>query len=576
MPSPRISALVLARDEAANLPGCLAALDWADELVVVVDRASRDATEAIARRAADVVAVRDFVSFADQRNAALDLAGGDWVFAVDADERATPALAAEIRRVVAEATAPLAGYRVPIRSVILGRPFAYSGTQHDRPLRLFRRDSGRWIGAVHETVALRGTAGQLTHALEHCTLPDLSAFLAKLNTYTTLEAQESLRLGRRVRAFDLCVRPVWTFAKLYLGKQGFRDGVEGFVFCALSGLSVAVRHWKHRELIRALPSPLRPGGARLCSLGRKPQVNQGDQKNLRSPEGAVLGAGARAARVQHRPSGAQEPGLRGLVPGLSPRATRPRPSGAKTNTYPSRTIYPSKNGETAHEATVSARFDELEACFKAEVPSSDVRLRSALAALTPGPCRRLLDLGCGKGRFAAHLQDRGAEVVGLDLSAAMLARAGGLSRVRGSARRLPFAAESFDGVLAVEVLQHVAPRGLDAVLAELRRVLRPGGTVAIIDKNAGALNARRPWLPGLVVKEIDRRRGRWMYPPDAPVRERWFWPGDLKERLRRWFVAVQVVYLLSAEEAGRWPFERIPATRQMALWTARAPGGDRG
>ncbi|HEX8201660.1 MAG TPA: glycosyltransferase, partial [Isosphaeraceae bacterium] len=115
MPSPRISALVLARDEAANLPGCLAALGWVDERVVVVDRRSRDATEAIARRAADIVAVRDFTSFADQRNAALELAGGDWVFAVDADERVTPALAAEIRRVVADPAAHHAGYRVPIR-----------------------------------------------------------------------------------------------------------------------------------------------------------------------------------------------------------------------------------------------------------------------------------------------------------------------------------------------------------------------------------------------------------------------------------------------------------------------------
>jgi SAM-dependent methyltransferase len=566
MPSPRISALVVARDEAANLPGCLAALAWVDERVVVVDRASRDQTEAIARRGAHVVAVRDFVSFADQRNAALALAGGDWVFAVDADERATPELAAEIRRVVAEVAASHAGYRVPIRSVILGRPFAYSGTQHDRPLRLFRRDAGHWVGAVHETVALRGTAGQLTHALEHRTLPDLTAFLAKLNTYTTLEAREFLRHGRRVRAFDLSVRPAWTFAKLYLGKQGFRDGVEGFVFCALSGLSVAVRHWKHRELVRSLASspptgrspgwifPLRPPEVLRCAVIPSPSPLVGEGRG---------GGPSRSPAPWTCPHGPSPPTL-----------TLPHKGGGDRRGLAPRGV--TGSGETAYEAAVSARFDELEARFKTAVSPSDVRLRSALAALAPAPGRRLLDLGCGKGRFAAHLKDRGAEVVGLDLSAAMLARAGGIKRVRGSARRLPFAAASFDGVLAVEVLQHVAPRGLDAVLAELRRVLRPGGTVAIIDKNAGALNARRPWLPSLVVKEFDRRRGRWMYPPDAPVRERWFWPAALERRLRRWFVAVRVEHLLSPEEAGRWPFERVPAARQMALWVARAPGGGRG
>jgi glycosyltransferase involved in cell wall biosynthesis len=258
MAEPRISALILARDEAANLPGCLASVAWADETVVIVDRASRDQTLALARRLADVVAVRRFDDFASQRNAALERASGDWVFAIDADERATPALAAEVCQVVSRPVSePGAGilprgYRVPIRSVILGRPFAFSGTQHDRPLRLFRRDAGHWVGAVHETVALQGSAGLLRSPLEHRTIPDMQTFLRKLNEYTTLEALRFEREGRSHRALDLTVRPVWTFLKLYLGKQGFRDGLEGLVFCGMSGLSVAVRHWKHRERLRAI------------------------------------------------------------------------------------------------------------------------------------------------------------------------------------------------------------------------------------------------------------------------------------------------------------------------------------
>ncbi len=250
MREPRISALILARDEAANLAGCLDSIGWADEIVVVVDRRGKDRTEAIARRRADVVEVRPFDDFAAQRNAALALATGDWVFAVDADERASPALAAEVRDAI-QGASPHAGYRVPIRSEILGRPFAHSGTQFDLPLRLFRRDSGRWVGAVHETVELLGSVGDLRHALQHRTLPDMRTFLRKMNKYTTLEARAFHREGRRPRLFDLTLRPIWTFAKLYLAKGGFRDGVEGFVFCAMSGVSVGVRHWKHRELTRA-------------------------------------------------------------------------------------------------------------------------------------------------------------------------------------------------------------------------------------------------------------------------------------------------------------------------------------
>jgi len=248
---PRVSVLVLAKDEAHNLPACLASAAWADEVVVVVDRASRDHTEAIAKRGADLVAIRTFDDFAHQRNAALDLVSGDWVFAVDADERATPELAAEVRSVISDPAATHVGYRVPIRSIILGRSFRYSGTQNDRPMRLFRRGAGRWVGAVHETVDLQGTAGQLKNALEHRTIPNMQTFLGKLNLYTSLEAIRFFKEGRRVRVYDLAVRPFWTFVKLYLGKQGFRDGIEGFVFCAMSGLSVAIRHWKLRELTRA-------------------------------------------------------------------------------------------------------------------------------------------------------------------------------------------------------------------------------------------------------------------------------------------------------------------------------------
>lgn len=269
MREPRVSALIVARDEARNLPGCLDALAWADEVVVVVDAASRDATEAIARARADRVAVREFDDFASQRNAALDLASADWVFAVDADERATPALASEVRATVGDRSSSHAGYRVPIRSVILGRRFGHSGTQDDRPLRLFRRDAGWWVGEVHETVALRGTAGRLSAWLEHETLPDVRAFLAKLDRYTSLEAIKLANLGRRPRRFDLTLRPLWTFARLYLGKQGFRDGPEGFAFCALSAVSVAVRQWKLRELVRAceLAAKGRGGGRRLDRPG---------------------------------------------------------------------------------------------------------------------------------------------------------------------------------------------------------------------------------------------------------------------------------------------------------------------
>jgi len=248
MASPSLSALVVARDEEANLESWLASTRFADERIVVVDARSRDATLEIARRGADRVVVREFDNFAAQRNAGLELARGEWILSLDADERIPAPLAREIQTVLADRQNPHVAFRIPIRSEILGRPFTHSGTQDDLPVRLFRAGCGRWTGMVHETVAIRGSIGRLENPIDHRTLPDVRSFLRKIEEYTTLEALNLHQAGRRYRTSELAFRPVWTFLKLYLAKQGFRDGLEGLMFCVLSGVSVAIRVWKLREL----------------------------------------------------------------------------------------------------------------------------------------------------------------------------------------------------------------------------------------------------------------------------------------------------------------------------------------
>ena len=223
-----------------------------------------------------------------------------------------------------------------------------------------------------------------------------------------------------------------------------------------------------------------------------------------------------------------------------------------------------------HESEVASRFDAVAGRFRREVGEADYRLRAVIRALEGLADPLVLDLGCGKGRFARRLTDRGLRVVGIDLSRAMLKEARALPLVLGSGRRLPFADGAFDAVLAVETLQHV--QEVAVTISDARRVLRPGGRLVVLDRNAGALDARRPWLPALVVKQIDERRGLWMYPADGPVRERWFWPGRLAARLAGEFEDVAVEFLVSPDEEKSRLFRALPRARTMACWTARAPG----
>ena len=218
---PTITAALITLNEEQNLSELLPLLDWTDE-IVVVDGGSRDATVQVARSHGCRVLSRRFDTFTRQRNRALQLARGDWVFSIDADERPGPRLIAEIRRSVWAARHD--AFRVPIRSTIFGRPLRRCGTQDDRPVRLFRRGAARWTGDVHETLQVAGRVGRLQSWLTHNTLPDLESFLAKMHRYTLLEAAARTVAGQRPHWRDAWIAPVREIARRLLWKQGLLDG----------------------------------------------------------------------------------------------------------------------------------------------------------------------------------------------------------------------------------------------------------------------------------------------------------------------------------------------------------------
>jgi glycosyltransferase involved in cell wall biosynthesis len=242
---PTISVICIVLNEEQNLPGLLSGLDWVDE-VVVVDGGSRDATCEIARSFGARVHRRRFDNFARQQNFALSLARGDWILSLDADERPTPEMIAEIRARVADPR--FDGYRVRIRSSIFGRLIRFSGTQDDRQVRLVRRGHARWQGEVHETLETVGPLGQLRSWLEHDPLPTLGVFLAKMHRYTTLAAKARVERRCAPRFKDAWLTPAREVFRRLIWKQGIWDGPQGWAFCLLSGLSEWVLAHKHQRL----------------------------------------------------------------------------------------------------------------------------------------------------------------------------------------------------------------------------------------------------------------------------------------------------------------------------------------
>ena len=243
--SPTVTVALITKNEAHNLRELLPQLGWADQ-IVIVDSGSQDDTVQVAEANGCHVVVHPFDTFARQRNRALDLSRGTWVLSLDADERPTARLVSEVHR--ASRRDRYAAYRVPIRSEILGRPVRRGGTQDDRPLRFFRRNSARWNGDVHEVLEVEGPVSQLTGWLEHRTLPTYAAFLEKIDRYTALEAAARVRQGQRPQLRDSLVAPAREVFRRLIYKLGLLDGPAGWQFALFSGYSEWILARRHRRL----------------------------------------------------------------------------------------------------------------------------------------------------------------------------------------------------------------------------------------------------------------------------------------------------------------------------------------
>lgn len=226
---PSVSAILITRNEAQNIEECLAGLAWCSE-VVIVDSGSDDGTVDRARNwGAKVSVTTDWPGFGLQKNRALDLAHGEWVFSIDADERVTPSLAEEIQSAVQRADAPDA-FSLPRLSSYCGQFMRHGGWYPDRVVRVFRRGKARFSDdIVHESVQVQGAIGQLQQDLLHISYRSLDDVLEKMNRYSSAGAEKLAARGRQSSLATALGKSLWAFVRTYVLRRGFLDGRLGFV-----------------------------------------------------------------------------------------------------------------------------------------------------------------------------------------------------------------------------------------------------------------------------------------------------------------------------------------------------------
>ena len=243
-----LSAVLITRNAAARLEGCLQSLAFCDE-IVVVDSGSADGTREIAQRSSARVVVSEWLGFGPQKQFAVDQANNDWVLCVDADERVSPELAASIAQVLTQPAAPV--YRMTRRNRFLGRWLRHGEGYPDWSARLFDRRAARWSDdAVHEKVLYAVTPGTLQGDLLHESAEDLGGYLEKQNRYTTLAAQQLFDAGRTANALHLVGSPLLRFLKFYVFRLGFLDGLPGLAHTSIGCMNSFVKYAKLIELHR--------------------------------------------------------------------------------------------------------------------------------------------------------------------------------------------------------------------------------------------------------------------------------------------------------------------------------------
>ncbi len=248
-----LTVLTLIPNAGDRLARCLESVAWADDRFCIVDPKTNDGSETLVNRYSSHVAVHEYENAAAQRNWALPQVTTEWTLVLDADEWVSEELAARIKGIIRDAGSR-DGYDIRRRSYFFGKLINHCGWHRDYNLRLFRTAKGRYLERrVHSKVVVEGTVGVIEEPMFHDTYRSFEEYFATFQRFTSWGAQDLFERGRRARLIDLTLRPLTRFIKMYVLRQGFRDGHHGAVLCGLAACSVFTKYaklWNLQRLAR--------------------------------------------------------------------------------------------------------------------------------------------------------------------------------------------------------------------------------------------------------------------------------------------------------------------------------------
>lgn len=242
-----ISVSIVAQDEADRLADCLQSVSFADE-VLLVDSGSRDDTVSIAESFGCRVISQPWLGYARQKQYAVDHCRNDWVLIIDADERVPVETAGALAEVSNFTEKEYAGYSFLRKNFLHGRWIRHCGWWPNRVVRLVDRRLGRFSNdSVHERWLSDGTVKALDFHIEHHSFRNYADMIHKMQTYSTLAAQDMLRSGEHAWWWSPLSHGLWMFIRTYFLELGVLEGFDGFMISLLNAEGSFMKYAKLRE-----------------------------------------------------------------------------------------------------------------------------------------------------------------------------------------------------------------------------------------------------------------------------------------------------------------------------------------